>query len=304
MSVLVVGSINADITVRAERIPAPGETVMGQGAQLSPGGKGANQAVAAALAGAAVRMVGAVGQDAFRDVALSGLRRSGVDLSHLQLLDAPTGLALITVDPAAENAITVASGANALLSPAHLPGPLTGCTHLLLQQELEPEVTLAAARHAQAGGLRVLLNAAPARIPDPELLRHVHHLIVNEHELAEFGGGGLDGVGQEEARAIEAAARNLLTCGPDTVTVTLGALGHLTVTSGQALRFVAHPVTPVDTTGAGDTFCGVLAARLDHGDGLQAALQAAGVAASLTCTRPGAQDAMPQWAEVQARLGT
>ncbi|MFD1730070.1 ribokinase [Deinococcus malanensis] len=252
MSVLVVGSINADITVRAERIPGPGETVLGQGARLSPGGKGANQAVAAALAGAAVRMVGAVGRDAFRDVALAGLQRSGVDLSDLQILDAPTGLALITVDPAAENAITVASGANTLLSPAHLPERLDGFTHLLLQQELGPEVTLAAARHAQASGLRVLLNAAPARSPDPELLQHVHHLIVNEHELAEFSGGSLT----VEASALEAAARNLLTCGPDTATVTLGALGHLTVTSGQTLRFMAHPVTPVDTTGAGDTFVG------------------------------------------------
>lgn len=298
MSLLVVGSINVDITVRAERIPAPGETVLGQDAQLSPGGKGANQAVAAALAGADVQMVGAVGQDAFQDVALAGLRRSGVDLGRVQLLDAPTGLALITVDPAAENAITVASGANALLGPAHLPERLDAFTHLLLQQELGPEVTLAAARRGHADGLRVVLNAAPARGADLELLCHVHHLVVNEHELAVLCGRGLE----PEAAELETAARTLLVRGPDAVTVTLGAAGHLTVTANETLRFPAHPVTPVDTTGAGDTFCGVLAARLDHGEGLSAALRAAGVAASLACTRSGAQDAMPDWAEVRALL--
>ncbi len=289
VSVLVVGSINADLTVRTAHIPAPGETVLGGDARTSPGGKGANAAVAAALAGAAVSLVGAVGDDAFRDVALSGLRRAGVDLGRLRTLDAPTGLALITVSDAGENAITVASGANARLTPEHLPADFTGFTHLLMQQELPPEITLEAARRASAAGLTVLLNAAPTRATAPELLRLTGHLLVNEHELAALAGDG----------EMEASARALLARGPGAVTVTLGGAGSLTVTARETYRLPAHPVHTVDTTGAGDTFCGVLTARLSHGDGLAAALRWAGIAAALACTHPGAQDAMPNWAAVQ-----
>lgn len=288
VSVLVVGSINADLTVRTARIPGPGETVLGGDTRTSPGGKGANGAVAAALAGASVALVGAVGNDSFRDVALSGLTRAGVDLGGLLTLDAPTGLALITVSDAGENAITVASGANARLRPEHLPADFSGVTHLLMQQELPPEITLEAARRASAAGLSVLLNAAPTRATAPELLRLTAHLLVNEHELAALAGEGEP----------EASARALLSRGPGAVTVTLGAAGSLTVTARETHRLPAHPVEAVDTTGAGDTFCGVLTARLAHGDALADALRWAGIAAALACTRPGAQDAMPSWAEV------
>ncbi|EYB67727.1 PfkB protein [Deinococcus phoenicis] len=297
MTVLVVGSVNADLTVRAPSIPAPGETVLGEDARVSPGGKGANQAVAAARAGASVALCGAVGRDPFREPALSGLTRAGVDLSGLHHLDAPTGLALITVAASGENAITVASGANARVTPAHLPADLRGFTHLLLQGELSPEVTREAARRAHAAGLTVLHNAAPARTPDPDLLAHTHHLLVNEHELAAFASafasGGEDVAGQ---------ARDLLAGGPQAVTVTLGAQGSLTVTGDSAYRLPAFPVTPVDTTGAGDTFCGVLTAWLAQGHPLPDALHAAGVAAALACTRPGAQDAMPSREELAAAL--
>ncbi len=293
MTVLVVGSVNADLTVRTPRIPAPGETVLGGDAVTSPGGKGANQAVAAARAGADVALTGAVGQDAFRDVALRGLHAAGVNLDGLHTLDAPTGLALITVSAHGENAITVASGANAHLTPTHLPARLDGVTHLLLQQELPPEVTLHAARAAHAAGIPVLLNAAPTRDLPAELLRFVTHLIVNEHELAAL---------RAEGTNLERQAHSVLERGLQAVTVTLGAQGSVTVTPGGTHRLPAHPVQPVDTTGAGDTFCGVLAARLAQGDPLSGALRAAGIAAALTCTRPGAQDAMPDWAEVQAIL--
>ncbi|BDP41719.1 ribokinase [Deinococcus aetherius] len=293
MTVLVVGSVNADLTVRAERIPAPGETVLGGDATVSPGGKGANQAVAAALAGARVALCGAVGGDAFREAALRGLTRAGVGLDHLHTLDAPTGLALITVSPEGENAITVASGANAHVMSAHLPEGWEGFTHLLLQGELPPEVTCEAARRAHAAGLTVVLNAAPAREPDPDLLAHTDHLIVNEHELAALAGGGGD---------VEEAARSLLELGPQAVTVTLGAEGSLTVTPEAPHRLPAYPVPPVDTTGAGDTFCGVLVAWLSSGRPLPEALSAATVAAALACTRPGAQDAMPDLAEIRAAL--
>lgn len=296
MTILVIGSVNADLTVQATRIPAPGETVLGGDARVSPGGKGANQAVAAALAGAPVTLCGAVGGDSdpFRLPALSGLTRAGVELSLLHTLDAPTGLALITVAAGGENAITVASGANARFGSAHLPAGWGGFTHLLLQQELSPAVTLEAARRAHAAGLTVILNAAPARTADPELLAHTHHLIVNEHELAALVGRT---VGPDE---LEFAAHSLLELGPGAVTVTLGAQGSLTVTADATYRIAAHPVQVIDTTGAGDTFCGVLAARLSSGDDLPDALQWAGLAAGLACTRPGAQDSMPSWAEVVA----
>lgn len=291
VTVLVVGSVNADLTVRAERIPAPGETVLGGDATVSPGGKGANQAVAAALAGARVALCGAVGRDAFREAALRGLTRAGVNLGHLHTVDAPTGLALITVSPEGENAITVASGANAHVGPEHLPESWEGFTHLLLQGELPAEVTREAARRAHAAGLTVVLNAAPAREPDPDLLAHTGHLIVNEHELAVLAGG-----------AGEEAARSLLERGPEAVTVTLGGEGSLTVTPDETRRLPAYPIPPVDTTGAGDTFCGVLVAWLSSGQPLPDALQAATVAAALACTRPGAQDAMPDLAEIGAAL--
>ncbi len=286
-----MGSVNADLTVRAGRIPAPGETVLGGDATVSPGGKGANQAVAAALAGAKVALCGAVGQDAFREAALRGLTRAGVGLDHLHTLAAPTGLALITVSPEGENAITVASGANAHVTSDHLPQKWEGFTHLLLQGELPPGVTREAARRAHAAGLTVVLNAAPAREPDPGLLAHTHHLIVNEHELAVLAGG-----------AGEETARSLLERGPGAVTVTLGSQGSLTVTPDATHRLPAHRVTPVDTTGAGDTFCGVLVAWLAEGQALPEALQAATVAAALACTRPGAQDAVPGRAEIGAAL--
>ncbi|ALW89367.1 ribokinase [Deinococcus actinosclerus] len=293
MTVLVVGSVNADLTVRTARIPAPGETVLGGDAVTSPGGKGANQAVAAALAGAPVALIGAVGQDTFRDVALRGLQGAGVNLGGLLTLDAPTGLALITVSAQGENAITVASGANAHLTPAHLPEDLGGVSHLLLQQELPPEVTLHAARQARAAGVPVLLNAAPTRDLPADLLGQVTHLIVNEHELTAL---------RPDGGTLERQAASILARGPQAVTVTLGAQGSLTVTAQGTHRLAAHPVQATDTTGAGDTFCGVLAARLAAGDPLPAALRAAGVAGALACTRPGAQDAMPRWAEVQAVL--
>lgn len=294
MTILVIGSVNADLTVQAVRIPAPGETVLGGDARVSPGGKGANQAVAAALAGAQVTLCGAVGarSDPFRLPALSGLTRAGVELSLLHTLDAPTGLALITVAASGENAITVASGANARFGPEHLPTDWGGFTHLQLQQELSPAATQEAARRAHAAGLTVILNAAPARTADPELLAHTHHLIVNEHELAALVGRAV------EADELEFAAHSLLGLGPEAVTVTLGAQGSLTLTADATYRLAAHPVQVSDTTGAGDTFCGVLAARLCGGDALPDALHWAGLAAGLACTCPGAQDSMPSWAEV------
>lgn len=290
MSVLVIGSANADLTVRAPRIPGPGETVLGGDYALLPGGKGANQAVAASRAGARVAFCGAVGQDAFAPTVLGALAAAGVDTAALRELEAATGIALITVADSGENSITVSGGANARLGPEHLPD-LAGVTHLLMQQEIPAGTVLEAARRARAAGVAVLLNAAPARELPVDLFPLLDLLIVNEGELAALAPG--DPL---------LAARAVLARGPQAVVVTLGAAGSLAITAQQTYRQPALPVKVVDTTGAGDTFCGVLAAWLAGGAALPEALRAANVAGALACTRLGAQAAMPNRAEIEARL--
>jgi len=294
MSVLIVGSLNTDILVRVRRAPMPGETVLGSDAEVQPGGKGANQAVAAARAGVSVAFCGAAGRDSFAPVPRQALSAANVDLMYLRELDVPSGVALITISGDGENSITVASGANARLSAADLPGDFSGVSHLLMQQEIPEETVLAAATRARAVGAQVMLNAAPARELPSELWSLLDMLIVNEHELAQLAGMS---VAQEEA-----AARTLLARGVGTVIVTLGERGSLAVTADEVLTQPAHPVLVVDTTGAGDTFCGVLAAWLSDGAALPEALRAANVAGALACTRLGAQAAMPTRAEIEAAL--
>ena len=293
MSVLVVGSANADLIVRASHAPGPGETVLGGDYVLLPGGKGANQAVAAARAGASVTFCGAVGRDAFAPTVHAALSGAGVDPSALNELDAATGIALITVADGGENSITVAGGANARLSPEHLPTNFGAFSHLLMQQEIGVEVVRAAAQRAREAGVTVLLNAAPARPLPPDLLALLDILIVNEGELAAL-----------EAGEAEAAAGRLLERGPRAVVVTLGARGSLAVTPEGVHHQPAHPVTVVDTTGAGDTFCGALTAWLAAGHALPEALRVASVAGALACTRLGAQAAMLTRAEIEAVLAT
>ncbi|WP_161882240.1 ribokinase [Deinococcus alpinitundrae] len=294
MSVLIVGSLNTDILVRVRRAPSPGETVLGSDAEVQPGGKGANQAVAAARAGASVAFCGAVGRDSFAPVPRQALSAANVNLTHLRELDVPSGVALITISDGGENSITVASGANARLSPTDLPADFSGVSHLLMQQEIPQETVLAAATRARAAGAQVMLNAAPARELLGELWPLLDLLLVNEHELAQLAGTSVD---QEEA-----AARSLLSRGVGTVIVTLGGRGSLAVTQDESIRQLAHPVEVVDTTGAGDTFCGVLAAWLSGGAALPESLEAANVAGALACTRLGAQAAMPTRGEIEVAL--
>ncbi len=294
MSVLVVGSANTDILVRAKHAPQPGETVLGGDAQVLPGGKGANQAVAAARAGAEVAFCGALGRDTFAPVVRRALTEAGIDLHYLRELDVPSGVALITISEGGENSITVASGANSRLSAADLPSDWSGITHLLTQQEIPGAAVMAAAQRARAAGAQVLLNAAPTRDLPAELWPLLDVLIVNEHELAQLSSGPQL---QEET-----AARALLERGVGTVIVTLGARGALAVSGDQVIRQAAHSVQVVDTTGAGDTFCGVLTTWLSDGAGMPEALRAASVAGALACTRLGAQEAMPSRAEIEAAL--
>ena len=277
-AVTVVGSVNVDEVVRVAHLPREGETVSGGVFARHGGGKGANQAVAAARAGAEVRMVGCVGDDPNGDGALAELRACGVDVAHVARTDeAATGVALIVVDVEGRNQIAVAPGANALIGAA--PGAFAGDGVALLSFEAPDDALVHAARTAADAGWRVVVNPAPVR-RIPQGVLDAHPIAVpNEHEAT-----ALTGVPDPEraARVLQAA-----TGAP--VIVTLGARGALLVDGDAVTQVDAPAVEVVDTTGAGDCLCGTLAARLAAGDPLGQALETAVAAASLSTTTPGAR---------------
>lgn len=285
--VLVAGSANADFVVRARHVPAPGETLLGGDLSVFAGGKGANQAVAAARAGGAqTAMLVALGDDDQAKLLIRSLEGAGVEL-HIRRSARSTGAALITVSDEGENAITVAPGANADLRPEDLP-PLDDIAWLAMQLETPLATVLVYARSAQVQGVRVLLNAAPARALPEALLRAVDVLVVNEEELTALVG--------EHGSIAERLART----GVAITVATLGSRGAVALVDGDYLVQPAFVVTPVDTTAAGDTFCGVLVADLAAGEALAAALRRAAAAAALVTTRAGAQSSIPTRAEVEA----
>lgn len=283
--VLVVGSVNMDISARVRRIPAPGETVLAHDATRSPGGKGGNQAVGAARAGgASVGMIGAVGSDPDGPALRAALEADGVDVAGIETVDSSSGLALISVDDAAENAIVVVPGANAAVTARSAVAHelLRSAPVVLAQLEIPLETILHAAT-TRAPGSQFLLNAAPAQNLPAELLAAVDVLVVNEHEAVEVGGD----------TDLSASVTNLLDRVP-TVIVTLGRAGVELHRRGREAHFQpSFAVTAVDSTSAGDTFCGVLAARLARGDGIEEALRESAAAAALAVTAPGAQESIP-----------
>lgn len=290
--ILVAGSANLDFVVRAHHIPAPGETVLGQGFQTFPGGKGANQAVACARAGgASTHMLAAFGKDSYAAPIEQSLQAAGVQLHAIYTPEHATGIGFICVSEGGENAITVAPGANGCLKPADLPA-LAGFSHLLLQLETPLATVLAYAQAAQAAGVKVVLNAAPAReIPDA-LLAALDVLVVNEGELATL------------AKHTGSVAECLARFKVPSVVVTLGHRGCLALHEGQAFLQTSYRIEVVDTTAAGDTFCGGLVAALSRGQGMQEALAYASAAAALACTRMGAQTSIPSAAEVEALMAS
>jgi ribokinase len=283
--ILVFGSINIDVLVPVAQLPAAGETVLGGDYALLPGGKGANQALAARRAGAEVRLAGAVGKDAFAELALATLRAEGVGLKPVQRSESPTGLAAIMVDGNGENMIAVASGANREAAAASVPDAALGRdTVLLCQMEVPAAENWALIRRAAAAGARALLNLAPAAPVDPELFAAIDILVANEGEAASLGGDP------------HGLARRLRTA----LVVTSGGRGSTAfLAAGGQLTIPALPITPVDTTGAGDTFSGVLAAGLDQRLALDDALRRASAAAGLACLARGAQSAMPGRAAIE-----
>lgn len=291
--IFVVGSINADVFAHVTRHPAPGETVLGSGGQIRPGGKGANQAVAAALAGAPVIMIGAVGRDAYGSSALTRLRDT-CDVRWVRQIDGPTGMALITVAGSGENSIIVIPGANAMVGQQDLSrlDELGPDDILILQGEVPVQASAEAARIASSRGARVLLNLAPVTSFPPEVLRLADPLIVNEHEAA----GALRilrGPCHPDWTA-EKSIHELLAQGIPSVIVTLGEVGLLVGTS-EVTHLPPKTVTAVDTTGAGDAFVGACAAALLTGKQLLEAAEEANLFAAQSVTRNGAQDSYPDW---------
>jgi ribokinase len=290
--VIVFGSINLDLVFTVAQLPQAGQTLLAEDLSIEPGGKGANQAVAAARDGATVRMVGAVGRDAFANAALTGLRKASVDLSALARTAAPTGCAAISTDRHGQNQIMVAPGANLearadQVDDAHL-GPQA---LLLLQMETAVAETCALIRRARARGARVVLNLAPAQPIELEVLRLLDFLIVNEDEGTWLA---------ERLRVAPGAAslQRAIGCG---VIRTLGAQGaEVTTPTQQGWRQPAPPVEAIDSTAAGDCFAGVLAASLDAQRSLHEAVSRAVAAASLCCTRRGSQGSLPSAAEIDA----
>lgn len=290
--ILVAGSANLDFVVQAPHIPAPGETVLGSSYRNFPGGKGANQAVACARAGGAETLfVGAIGTDSLAQPIVASLRDAGVALQLIESESEPTGTAFICVASNGENAITVVPGANAALAPEHLPS-LDGVSHLLVQLETPVATLQAFARSAKALGTEVVLNAAPANRECLPLLRNVDILVVNEGELAALS--EVNGTIAEQMSALDVPL----------VVTTLGAQGCVAKTvQGYTLQ-PAFQVAAVDTTAAGDTFCGALVAALARGKGISGALRSASAAGALACTREGAQTSIPSMGEIEALLST
>ncbi len=291
--IVCFGSINLDLIFPLAALPAPGQTVAGERLVIEPGGKGANQAVAAARDGAKVMFAGAVGGDVLADGALSLLRQSGVDLSRVAVVEGATGCAGICVDPQGRNQIAVASGANLFARESAVEaGLLAPGTTVLLQNECRLADEAALILRARAAGCRVVLNLAPAGPMPEEALKALGVLVVNEDEAAWVA---------RHLRAEATAAGLHRALGVDVV-VTLGGEGVVAATAAGETRLAARKVAVVDTTGAGDCFTGVLAAALDRGENMRAALARANAAAALCCTRHGTQGSMPTAAETDAAL--
>lgn len=294
--VLVLGSLNLDLVVSVEAHPHPGDTVLGSDVRTFPGGKGANQAVAAALAGGRVGMLGRIGRDSYGAQLRAALEGSGVEVGALLETSGPSGTAFITVDRQGENTIVVSPGANRRLAPCDVTADHFGGVGVLLLQLESPLETVARATElATERGVVVILNAAPVAPLEDALLERLSLLVVNEGEAAALAGlSGTEGTA--------AAAERLQERGAEAVVVTLGGEGALWRTPQGGGSLAAHPVEVVDTTAAGDAFCGALAARLAQGESLEAALHFANAAGALAVTRPGAQPSLPTRAETEKFL--
>ncbi|HIQ20576.1 MAG TPA: ribokinase [Planctomycetes bacterium] len=297
--IVVVGSSNTDMVVKTQRIPAPGETVTGGTFFMPPGGKGANQAVAAARLGAEVTLVAKLGQDMFGDEAIEGYRREGVLVDHiLRDPEHHTGVALIIVDEQGENLIAVAPGANFAIRPEEVQGAaerIRSADVVLLQLEIPIETVAFTARLAAEAGVTVVLDPAPAAPLEGALLEHVHYLTPNESEAER-----LSGVRVADEGSARKAAEALLAAGARSVILTLGARGALVADGRRTFTVPSFPVEAADSTAAGDAFNGGLAVALGKGLPLEEAVRQANMVGALSVTRMGAQPSLPTEEELRA----
>ena len=295
--ILVIGSSNTDMTVKSAKLPAPGETVMGGLFHMGPGGKGANQAVAARRLGGDVTFICKVGRDIFGDNSLAGYEREGIDTSYVMRSDSASGTALILVDGSGENVISVAPGANADITPEDIRGVadvIAASDYLILQLEIPVDAVLEAAKIAHEAGVYVILNPAPACKLPGEIFRYISLMTPNQTETSILSGMEVD-----SGESLLKAVAELRAMGVGEFVVTLGSRGSLVI-SGDKHEFVpAKKVHAVDTTAAGDTFCGAVCVALSEGRTLREAAEFATCASALTVQKMGAQDSIPYRTDIQ-----
>ncbi|MBU1662436.1 MAG: ribokinase [Chloroflexi bacterium] len=298
MNIVVVGSLNMDLVVRIAQIPRPGETLLGGVFKTFPGGKGANQAVAAARLGAHVIMIGCVGDDAFGQEMRNALIAEGIDTTHVLVHpESATGVALIQVDAKGQNSIAVASGANFQLTAADVEKAMQAVGKidvLVMPLETPLETIYTAAKIASIRGAKILLNPAPAQVLNQDLLKLVDVLLPNEYEIALMA--GLPPL--QSAADARNAAEKLLSLGARNLLVTMGGQGAIFFDGKMESKISAYPIQAVDTTAAGDCFVGALAVGLCEGKSIVASAEFASAAAAISATRDGAQPSLPRREEV------
>jgi ribokinase len=299
--VVIVGSITADVTTFSDRLPARGETVLGTDLTLVLGGKGANQAVAAARAGAHAYLVGCVGDDVFGPLVTDGLRENGVDLADVHVIEGPTGVAHIRVDATGENDIVIVPLANASLSEDHVDSAIESlagrASVLLTQLEIPSAITVHAIGAAHAAGLTVVLDPAPALPLGDEIWQLVDIVTPNESEASRY-----TGIPVVDFDSAIAAGRWFCSRGARNAIITLASLGAVLVTESKVVRFAAYPIKAVDTTAAGDAFAGYLGAALARGLELESAISLAMAAGALAVTKRGASPSLPMATDVERFL--
>lgn len=295
--ILVIGSSNTDMTVKAPRLPKPGETIIGGDFLMGPGGKGANQAVAAKRLGGDVTFVCKVGRDIFGDNSIETYRREGLDTSRILRSDKPSGVALILVNEDGENCISVASGANGDITSSDIEGlrdTIESADILMLQLEMPTDSVLKAAQIAHEAGVYVILNPAPACKLPVELFRNIDLMVPNQTEAEYY-----TGICVCDEDSAQQAARTLRDMGVGDIVMTMGSKGSMGFTAnGESFFTPARKVNAIDTTAAGDTFCGAIAVALSEGMELRQATAFATAASALTVQKRGAQESLPYRKEI------